>query len=260
MRRFTIRKWWLQKPLVSDSKQTVSNQYRWSYSLVVMDNIETLQNKTTVAAEIVGVRFEADLFKSLLMFLGFGCHGQRWDVSQSENGCCRNRSLQVRSRLFQISTDHHRIWLSPTTLRPFTKTEWLLRKTLVSDSKQTSSNQYRWSWALAVINNIEMFHHRRTVAAETVGFRFEEDLFKSVPIIIGVGCQAQHWDRSANENGCCRIRWFQVRSRLLQISPDYHTLLLSCITLKRLTTRRWLLQKPLVSDSKQTFSNQYWSS
>ena len=41
-----------------------------------MDNIETLRHKKTVAADIVGFESEADLFKSVPMFLGFGCHGQ----------------------------------------------------------------------------------------------------------------------------------------------------------------------------------------
>ena len=39
--------------------------------------------------------------------------------------------------------------------------------------------------ALVVMNNIETFHNKKTVVAETVGFRFEADLCKSVPIIIG---------------------------------------------------------------------------
>ena len=34
------------------------------------------------------------------------------------------------------------------------------------------------------MDNIEMFHHNKMVAAETVGFRFVADLFKSVPIIV----------------------------------------------------------------------------
>ena len=41
------------------------------------------------------------------------------------------------------------------------------------------------------MDNIETFHTKRMVAAETVGFGFEEDLFKSVQIIIGFGCHAQ---------------------------------------------------------------------
>ena len=52
-------------------------------------------------------------------------------------------------------------------------------KPLVSDSKPTSSNRYRSSKALVVMDNIDtFFHHMRIVAAETVGFRFEADLSK----------------------------------------------------------------------------------
>ena len=41
-----------------------------------MDIIETLHHKKTVAADIAGVKLEADLFEPVPMFLGFGCHGQ----------------------------------------------------------------------------------------------------------------------------------------------------------------------------------------
>ena len=66
----------LQRPLVSDSKQTSSNQYRSSKALVGMDNIKTLHQKKKVVAQTVGFTFEADLFKSAPMILGFNCHGQ----------------------------------------------------------------------------------------------------------------------------------------------------------------------------------------
>ena len=56
--------------------------------------------------------------------------------------------------------------------------KWLPLKLLVSDSKQTSSIQYRSFKALAVMDNIEMFHDKKIVAAETVGFRFEADFFQ----------------------------------------------------------------------------------
>ena len=39
------------------------------------------------------------------------------------------------------------------------------------------------------MDNIETFHHKKAIAAGNVGFRFEADLFKSVQIIIGSGCQ-----------------------------------------------------------------------
>ena len=84
-----------------------------------MDNTEMFHHKNIVAAEYVGFRFEADLFQSVPMIISFCCHGQHWDVPNSENGCCRNRWFQIRSRPFQISTDNHRRWLSWTTLRRF---------------------------------------------------------------------------------------------------------------------------------------------
>ena len=96
----------------------------------------------------------------------------------------------------------------------------------------------------------DVSHTNIMAAAQTVGFRFEENFFL-VLIIIGFGCHAQNWDVSPQENGCCRIRRFQVRSRPFQISTDYHGLVLSCTTLKRVTTRKWLLQKPLASDSSR---------
>ena len=65
----------LQKQLVSDLKQTSSNQYRCFLALVAMDNAETFQNMKMVVAESVGFRFEADLFKSVAINIGFGCHG-----------------------------------------------------------------------------------------------------------------------------------------------------------------------------------------
>ena len=45
---------------------------------------------------------------------------------------------------------------------------------------------------LAVMDNMEVFHHKRMVASETVGFMFEAHFFKSVSILIGFGCHAQH--------------------------------------------------------------------
>ena len=57
---------------------------------------------------------------------------------------------------------------------------------MVADSKQTFSNQYRSSKPLAVMDNIETLHKNRKVVAESVGFRFEAELFKSVPKILGL--------------------------------------------------------------------------
>ena len=148
-----------------------------------MHRIETFHYKKTVAADIVSFKLEADLFKSVPMFLDFGCHGQHSVVSQWENGCCRNRSrwFHIRSRPLQISTDDPRLWQSWTTLRRFTI-------------------------------------RTKKVVAETVGFRFEAHLFKSVPIILGSGWHRQNWDVSQ---------------------------------------RKRLQQRPQVSYSKHTYSNQH---
>ena len=45
-------------------------------SFAAMDNIETFQNQNMVTAEIVGFGLEADLFKAVQIIIGFGCHGQ----------------------------------------------------------------------------------------------------------------------------------------------------------------------------------------
>ena len=42
------------------------------------------------------------------------------------------------------------------------------------------------------MDNIKMFHHKKTLASENVGFGFEADLFKSVQIIIICGCLCQN--------------------------------------------------------------------
>ena len=77
MRRFTIRNGCCRNVFFVDSKQASSNQFRSSKALAVMDNIEMFHNKTTVAAEAVGVRFEADLVKSVPISMGVGCHLQK---------------------------------------------------------------------------------------------------------------------------------------------------------------------------------------
>ena len=74
----------------------------------------------------------------------------------------------------------------------FHNKKMVFAETLISDSKQSPSNQYRRSYALVVIDNTETFHNQKKGVAEIVGFRFEENLFKSVPIVIGVGCNGQH--------------------------------------------------------------------
>ena len=40
------------------------------------------------------------------------------------------------------------------------------------------------------MHNIDTFHNNKMIGAETVGFRFEAGLFKTVQIIQGVGCHA----------------------------------------------------------------------
>ena len=92
-----MRKWLLQKPLVSDSKQTFSNQYRSSRARAAMDNIETFHNKKIVVAENGGSRFEADFFKS----------------------------VQIPADLFAV-TD---------SIETFRHKKWLLQKPSVSDLK-----------------------------------------------------------------------------------------------------------------------------
>ena len=159
-----------------------------------MDNIETFHHKKSVVAETVGFRFKAYLFKSIPMFRGFDGLGQHWDVSQSENCRCRNSGFQIRSRPLNICTEYPRLWLSWTTWRRFNIRKRFLQKPLVSYLKQTSSNQYRPSKTLAVLEIIATLHRNRIVVAETVGFWFEADVFKSVPMILHSGCHGQHWD------------------------------------------------------------------
>ena len=51
-------------------------------SFVVVDNVETFQNQNMIAAENVGFWFEADVFKSVQIIIGFGFLEQHWYVSQ----------------------------------------------------------------------------------------------------------------------------------------------------------------------------------
>ena len=44
---------------------------------------------------------------------------------------------------------------------------------------------------VAVMENTETFHNKKMVVAETFDFRFEVDLFKSVPMIAGFGSHGQ---------------------------------------------------------------------
>ena len=43
-----------------------------------------------------------------------------------------------------------------------------------------------------VMDSIETFRIQKMVAAAIAGFRFEADLFKSVPMILGIGWHGQH--------------------------------------------------------------------
>ena len=42
------------------------------------------------------------------------------------------------------------------------------------------------------MDSIATFHHKKTVVAETVGFRSEADVFKSAPIFLGFVCHVLH--------------------------------------------------------------------
>ena len=52
------------------------------------------------------------------------------------------------------------------------------------------------------MNNTESFHNKIMAVAETVRFRFEADLFKSVPMILGFGCHGQQVWNSAYQLVC----------------------------------------------------------
>ena len=43
-----------------------------------------------------------------------------------------------------------------------------------------------------VVDNIETFHHQKMFAAESFDFRFEAHFFKSVPMILGCRCLNEH--------------------------------------------------------------------
>ena len=67
LKRFNTRTWLLQKPVVSVSKHTLFQINADDNKLFVFkDNIETFQNQN----------MEADLFKSVQIIIGFGCHEQ----------------------------------------------------------------------------------------------------------------------------------------------------------------------------------------
>ena len=46
------------------------------FGVPAMDNIETFHHNAMVVPETVGFAIEADVFKSVLIILGFGFHGQ----------------------------------------------------------------------------------------------------------------------------------------------------------------------------------------
>ena len=76
-----------------------------------MDNIETCHNKNVVAAETVGSRIEADLFKSVLIIGAVNYikmfHHQKMIAAEI---------VGFRFEARQMSSDDHRILLSWTTL------------------------------------------------------------------------------------------------------------------------------------------------
>ena len=101
------------------------------------------------------------------------------------------------------------------------------------------------------------FTTRKRSLQKTVGFRFEADLFESVQIIIDFVVvdnieTFRHWKMGAAESVD-----FRLEAHHFLICTDAHMLLLSWTTLKPFTIRERLLKKPLVSDSKQIFANQY---
>ena len=206
-----------------------------------------------VAAEIVGFRFEADLFKSAPMILCFGCHEQHWDVSPQEDGCSRSRWFRIRSRPLQMSTDDPRLWLSWTTLKCLTTTKRLLQKPLVSDLKQTFKS-VRSFIGFGCHLDVSLYENgcRRNRWFQIRGRPFQISTDAPRLWLPLTTLRFSRW-----ENGCSRIRWIRIRSRPLQISTYAPRLLLSWTTVRRFTIREWLLQKPLVWDSKQTSSNQY---
>ena len=162
-----------------------------------MHNIETFHKTKVVGAESVGFRFEADLFKSALIIIRWCCcHAQHWNVPPQEDGCSRNRWFHIRSGLFQtvpmVISDccHAQHWdVSKSEYGCCRNRGFQIR----SRPLQMSTDDPRF---LVVADNIETFHYKKMVAAETVGFRFESDLFKSVPIIISSGYRGQNWDAS----------------------------------------------------------------
>ena len=48
------------------------------------------------------------------------------------------------------------------------------------------------TYALVAIGNVEIFRDKKMVAAENVGFGSEASLFKSVPMILGFCSHEQH--------------------------------------------------------------------
>ena len=46
--------------------------------------------------------------------------------------------------------------------------------------------------SFVVMDNIETFQNQNMVVPESIGFRSEADLFKTVKIIIGFGCHGEH--------------------------------------------------------------------
>ena len=46
-------------------------------------------------------------------------------------------------------------------------------------------------WFFAVMDNTDTFHKLENVVAETVGFRFEADPFETVPMVLSFGCHGQ---------------------------------------------------------------------
>ena len=77
-----------------------------------MQNIETFHNQIMVVAQIVGLRLEADLFKSVPMILGVVVI---YNMHNIETLHCKTSAAaekvvsDLKQTFFQISTDYHNL-------------------------------------------------------------------------------------------------------------------------------------------------------
>ena len=76
------------------------------------------------------------------------------------------------------------------------------------------------------MDKFEMFHHKKMVASETVGFGFAADLFKSVPIILNF-VVADNVEAFQNQNMVAAETVGRFEVDPFQTSTDNHRLRLS---------------------------------